>query len=128
LFRIFSSPHPMFIKHAKAANNLCDKVKPITSGGLNLPTSNFTARAIITNEKKTYFSLRAFDSGVQSALLSLISSTRTKHDLLSFYIVVSKFERWKGRNFCGRPRATLSFATPLSTIFLTANHLCRFHD
>jgi len=40
----------------------------------------------------------------------------------------TKFEGWKGRNFCGRPRATLSFATPLSTIFLTTTHLCRFHD
>jgi len=34
---------------------LCDKVKPITSDGLNLPTSSFTARVIATNEKKTYF-------------------------------------------------------------------------
>jgi len=51
--RIFNSNyHPIFIKHTKAANNLCDKVKPITSGGLNLPTSSFTARAIITNEKR----------------------------------------------------------------------------
>jgi len=52
-----SNYHPIFIKHTKAANILCDNVKPIISGGLNLPTSNFTTRAIIMNEKKTYFCL-----------------------------------------------------------------------
>jgi len=53
---IFSSIyHPVFIIHAKPANSLCDKVKPITSGGLNLPTSHFTARPIIENEKQDLF-------------------------------------------------------------------------
>jgi len=57
-----------------------------------------------------------FDSDVQSTLLFIISLTSTKHDLLSFQIGVSKFEKWKGRHFCVRPRATLSLATPLSTV------------
>jgi len=30
--------------------------------------------------------------------------------------------------FCGQPPATLSLAAPLSTIFQTTTHLCRFHD
>ena len=49
-----SNCHPVFIKHVKTANNLCDKVKPITSGDLSLPTSSFTARAIIANEKDLF--------------------------------------------------------------------------
>jgi len=57
-----------------------------------------------------------FDSDVQSALLFIISLTSTYHDLLSFQIVVSKFKEWKRQHFCGRPRATLSIATPLSTV------------
>jgi len=36
-----------------------------------------------------------------------------KHDLLSFKILVSIFERWKGRHFCGGSRAALSFAALL---------------
>jgi len=32
---------------------------------------------------------------------------------------VSTFEGWKGRHYCGRPRATLSLATPLSTVVQT---------
>jgi len=35
-------------------------------------------------KNKTYFSLRVFDSDVQSALLFIISLTSTNHDLLSF--------------------------------------------
>ena len=46
---------PNFYKTRKSCKNLCGKVKPITSGGLNYPTSSFTARVIIANEKKTYF-------------------------------------------------------------------------
>jgi len=36
-----------------------------------------------------------------------------KHDLLLFYIVVSKCEEWKEKAFYGRLRATVSIATPL---------------
>jgi len=46
---------PVFIIHAKTANSLCDKVKPITSGDLKLPTLHFTARPIIENGKQDLF-------------------------------------------------------------------------
>jgi len=40
-----------------------------------------------------------------------MSLQSTKHDL-SFWILISKFEGWKGRHFCCQPRATFSLATP----------------
>jgi len=33
-----------------------------------------------------------------------------------FKILVSKFERWKGWHFCGRPREAHSLVTPLQTM------------
>jgi len=32
---------------------------------------------------------------------------------LKLFSIASKFERWKGRHFYGRPRGALSLATPL---------------
>ena len=37
----------------------------------------------------------------------------TKHDLLSFQIVVSKFKGLKKRHFNGSPRVALTLSTPL---------------
>jgi len=48
-----------------------------------------------------------FDCDVQDALIFLISLHGTKNDLLSFTILVSKFEWWKGRHFYGRSFASL---------------------
>jgi len=47
-----------------------------------------------------------FDCDLQNALLILIALISTKHDLLSCYIFVSKFERWKGGTFMVGPGGT----------------------
>lgn len=51
-----------------------------------------------------------------------ISFLSTKHDLFFFYILVSKFEGWKGRHLHGRPPATLSLPTPLFTTIFSASY------
>jgi len=45
-----SSYHTVFIIHAKTANNLCGKVKPITSDGISFPKFAFYAAGKKINE------------------------------------------------------------------------------
>jgi len=56
------------------------------------------------------------DSDVHDVLIFLTSLLNTKHHLFSLIIIVSKLDGLKGRNFHGRPRATLTLATPLSRL------------
>jgi len=52
-----------------------------------------------------------------------------KHDLFSFLILVSKFERRKGRHFYGWPRAALSLATPLEVTYCNVSRApCSEHE
>jgi len=73
------------------------------------------ARPAIENEKQHPLIFWKLDSHVQDVLIFLTFLRRTKHVLQSFSITVNKLEGWKGGNFHGRFRATLSLATSLST-------------
>jgi len=96
-----SDYHPIFIKHAKAANSLCDKVKTMTSGGLNLPTSNFTARAMIANETTLILAC-------ERLILVFKVLYFNKHKTWSPFISNCCEQIWgvEGAQVCGRLRAT----------------------
>ena len=68
------------------------------------------AKPIIVNKKKITYNLWAFDSDVENALLLLSSFISMKQEFLSFVIIVSNFEGWKGLHFYGQPWATFNLA------------------
>jgi len=63
-------------------------------------------------KNKTHFSLWVFDCGVR---MDYMSYTFRKHEAWPSFVLNSckQFQWWKGRDFYGRSRASLSLASPL---------------